>query len=205
VLDKWKIEWEYYLATKDFVVVCVDGRGTGARGKEFRNCTYQQLGVLETKDQVETAKYLANQSYIDKKRIGIWGWSFGGTITLLSMSSGEPVFKTGIAVAPVTNWKLYNTIYTERFMRRPQENFKGYENSSAMSCVEKLQGNLLIVHGTSDDNVHLQNSMLYTDSLVSANKQFEMQLYTDKNHSILGKQTRRHLYTRMSEFLFKNL
>jgi dipeptidyl-peptidase-4 len=205
VLDKWKIDWECYLATQNIIVVCVDGRGTGARGTEFRNCTYQQLGILETKDQVETAKYLANQSYIDKKRIGIWGWSFGGTITLLSMSTSEQIFKTGIAVAPVTNWKLYNTIYTERFMRRPQENFKGYEKSSAISCADKLQGNLLIVHGTADDNVHLQNTMLYTDSLVAANKQFDMQLYTDKNHSILGKQTRRHLYTRMCDFLSKNL
>lgn len=205
VLDKWNIDWEYYLASQDYVVVCVDGRGTGARGSEFRKCTYEKLGILETKDQIETAKYLANQNYIDKNRIGIWGWSYGGYMTLMAMSSGEKVFKAGIAVAPVTDWRLYDCAYTERFMRRPQENFKGYDTSSALLRADKLQGNLLLVHGSADDNVHTQNTMLYIDKLVNADKQFEMQLYTDKNHSILGQQTRRHLYTRMSEFLFKNL
>jgi len=205
VLDSWKIDWEYYLATKDYVVVCVDGRGTGARGAEFRKCTYQQLTLLETIDQVETAKYLAKQSYIDKDRIGIWGWSYGGTMTLFSMTTGENVFKAGIAVAPVTDFRLYDTAYAERYMRRPQENFKGYDQSSALLRASKLQGNLLIIHGSADDNVHAQNTMLFIDKLVAADKQFEMQFYTDKNHSILGKQTRRHLYTRMSEFLFRSL
>ena len=205
VLDKWKIDWEYYLATKNYVVVSVDGRGTGARGSEFRKCTYEHLGLLETKDQIETAKYLGKQSFIDKDRIGIWGWSYGAYMTLMTMSTGENVFKAGIAVAPVTDWRLYNSAYTERYMRRPQENFKGYDQSSALLRADKLQGSLLIVHGTADDNVHTQNTMLYIDRLVAADKQFEMQLYTDKNHSILGNQTRRHLYTRMSEFLFKNL
>lgn len=205
VLDTWRIDWEYYLPTQDYVVVCVDGRGTGARGAEFRKCTYEQLNMLETKDQVETAKYLAKQTYIDKDRIGIWGWSYGGTMTLFSMTTGEKVFKAGIAVAPVTDYRFYDTAYAERFMRRPQENFKGYDQSSALLRADKLQGNLLIIHGTADDNVHAQNTMLYIDKLVAADKQFEMQMYTDKNHSILGKQTRRHLYTRMSEFLFKNL
>ena len=204
-LDSWRIDWEYYLATQGYVVACVDGRGTGARGSEFRKCTYEQLGNLETKDQIEAAKYLSQQTFIDKDRIGIWGWSYGGYMTLMAMSSGEKVFKAGIAVAPVTDWRLYNSAYTERFMRRPQENFKGYDQSSALLRADKLQGNLLIVHGTADDNVHTQNTMLYIDKLVAADKQFEMQLYTDKNHSILGQQTRRHLYTRMSEFLFKNL
>jgi len=204
-LDSWRIDWEYYLVTQGYVVACVDGRGTGARGSEFRKCTYQQLGNLETKDQIEAAKYLSQQTFIDKDRIGIWGWSYGGYMTLMAMSSGEKVFKAGIAVAPVTDWRLYNSAYTERFMRRPQENFKGYDQSSALLRADKLQGNLLIVHGTADDNVHTQNTMLYIDKLVAADKQFEMQLYTDKNHSILGQQTRRHLYTRMSEFLFKNL
>ena len=205
VLDTWRIDWEYYLATLNYVVVCVDGRGTGARGSEFRKCTYQQLNILETKDQVETAKYLSQQSYVDKDRIGIWGWSYGGTMTLFSMTTGEKVFKAGIAVAPVTDYRFYDTAYAERFMRRPQENFKGYDTSSALLRADKLQGNLLIVHGTADDNVHFQNTMLYIDKLVAADKQFEMQVYTDKNHSILGKQTRRHLYTRMSDFLIKNL
>ena len=204
-LDKWDIGWEYYLATKDYIVVCVDGRGTGARGAEFRKCTYQQLGILETKDQLEAAKYMAKQSYVDKDRIGIWGWSYGGFMTLMAMSSEESIIKAGIAVAPVTDWRLYDSAYTERFMRRPQENFNGYDQTSPLLRADKLQGKLLIVHGTADDNVHIQNTMLYTGRLVEAEKQFEMQLYTDKNHSILGKQTRRHLYTRMSEFLFKNL
>jgi len=205
VLDSWHIDWEYYLATQGYVVVCVDGRGTGARGAEFRKCTYEQLNVLETKDQVETAKYLGNQSFIDKDRIGIWGWSYGGTMSLFCMTTGEKVFKAGIAVAPVTDYRLYDTAYAERFMRRPQENFNGYDKSSALLRADKLQGNLLIVHGSADDNVHAQNTMLFIDKLVTADKQFEMQIYTDKNHSILGQQTRRHLYTRMSDFLFKNL
>jgi len=205
VQDKWKIDWEYYLATQGYVVACVDGRGTAARGVEFRKCSYQQLGILETNDQVEAAHYLAQQSFIDKNRIGIWGWSYGGFMTLMSMTTGEKVFKAGIAVAPVTDWHFYDSSYTERFMRRPQENFKGYDLSSALQRADKLEGRLLLVHGTADDNVHTQNTMLYIDKLVAADKQFEMQLYTDKNHSILGKQTRHHLYTRMSEFLFKNL
>jgi len=205
VLDKWNVGWEYYLASKGYIVVCIDGRGTGARGSEFRKCTYKQLGILETKDQIETARYLSNLAYIDKDRIGIWGWSYGGSMTLWAMSTGESVFKAGIAVAPVTDWKLYNTAYTERFMRRPQENFDGYSKTSALKMAKSLNGKLLIVHGSADDNVHIQNTMLYLDKLVEADKQFEMHIYTDKNHSILGKQSRRHLYTRMSEFLFNNL
>ena len=204
-LDSWNIGWEYYLASKGYVVVCVDGRGTGARGSEFRKCTYMQMGILEARDQVETAKYLAKQSFVDKNRIGIWGWSYGGSMTLRSMSTGEKIFKAGIAVAPVTDWRLYNTAYTERFMRRPQENFDGYKKTSAIEMASKLEGRLLLIHGTADDNVHYQNSLLYAEKLVEEGKQFEMQIYTDKNHSILGKQTRRHLYTRMSEFLFLNL
>ncbi|NDV45940.1 S9 family peptidase [Paludibacter sp. 221] len=205
VVDRWGIGWEYYLAEMGYVVACVDGRGTGARGAEFRKCTYQQLGVLETKDQIEAAKYLGAKEYIDASRIGIWGWSFGGFMTLSTMSADESVFKVGISVAPVTDWRLYNTAYTERFMRRPQENFKGYDETSPLVKADKLNGKLLIIHGTADDNVHVQNTMLYIQRLVEADKQFEMQLYTDKNHSILGKQTRRHLYKRKCDFLFKNL
>lgn len=205
VTDAWHIDWEYYLASKDYVVVCVDGRGTGARGAEFRKCTYQHLNILETKDQVETAKYLATQPYVDKDRIGIWGWSYGGTMALFCMTNAEKVFKTGISVAPVTDYRFYDTAYAERYMRRPQENFSGYDGSSVLQRAKNLQGNLLIIHGSADDNVHVQNTMLFIDKLVAADKQFEMQLYTDKDHSILGYQTRRHLYTRMSEYLFKNL
>lgn len=205
VLDEWSVDWEYYLATQNYVVACVDGRGTGAQGVKFRKCTYQQLGILETKDQIETAKFLSSQHYIDKERIGIWGWSYGGFITLMAMSSPEKIFKTGIAVAPVTDWRLYNAAYAERYMRRPQENFKGYDLTSPLLHAAHLNGNLLIIHGTADDNVHAQNTLLYAQHLEDNNKKFQMLLYTDKNHSILGKETRRHLYQQMSEFLFINL
>lgn len=205
VLDRWDIGWEYFLATNGYVVASVDGRGTGARGAEFRKCTYQQMGILEAKDQIETAKYFGGQSYVDKDRIAIWGWSYGGFMTLSTMSSPEQVFKAGVAVAPVTDWRLYNTAYTERYMRRPQENFRGYEVTSPLLQAENLNGELLIIHGTADDNVHAQNTMLYIDRLVQAGKQFEIQLYTDKDHGLMGQQTRRHLYQRMFNFLQKNL
>ncbi|MDD3078000.1 MAG: S9 family peptidase [Paludibacter sp.] len=205
VLDQWSIGWEYYLAQNGYIVVCVDGRGTGGRGADFCKCTYEQMGILEARDQVEVAKFMGRQSFVDKDRIGIWGWSYGGSMTLWSMSTGEKIFKTGIAVAPVTDWRLYDSAYTERFMRRPQENFDGYNKTSAIGMADKLNGKLLIIHGTADDNVHFQNTMLYVSRLIELNKQFDMQVYPDKNHSLLGKQTRRHLYTKMSEYLFNNL
>ena len=205
VLNRWKPDWEYYLAQEDYIVACVDGRGTGARGHDFRTCTYWHLGVLETKDQLEAAKYLGNHNYIDASRIAIWGWSYGGFMTLNCLTYGNGIFKAGIAVAPVTDWQLYNTAYTERFMSRPQENYQGYEQATLLDKADQLQGNLLLVHGTADDNVHLQQTLLYTEKLVEAGKQFEMQLYTNKNHSILGDKTRLHLYTRFNEFLKKNL
>lgn len=205
VRDSWSLGWEYYLAQNGYIVACVDGRGTGARGAEFEKCTYQQLGILETADQIEAAKYLGKQSYIDADRIGIWGWSFGGFVTLMALSSEENVFKAGIAVAPVTDWRLYNTAYTERFMRRPQENFRGYDATSLMLKADNLNGNLFIIHGTADDNVHVQNTMLYIDRLIQADKDFEMFLFPDKDHSILGKQTRRHLYRNKFNFLNEKL
>ena len=205
VLDHWDIGWEYYLAENGYIVVAVDGRGTGARGTEFRNSTYMQLGILEAKDQIETAKFLARKGYVDENRIGIWGWSYGGTVTLLAMSTDEHIFSAGISVAPVTDWRLYNTVYTERFMRRPQENFRGYEKTSPLLQTHNLSGRLLIVHGTADDNVHAQNTMLYIQRLVEDGKQFEMQLYTDQCHSIRGEQVRRHLYRRKVYFLDRNL
>jgi dipeptidyl-peptidase-4 len=205
VNDSWSIGWEYYLASKSYVVVCVDGRGTGARGADFRKCTYGKMGMIESEDQIEAAKYLGNLAFIDRSRIGIWGWSYGASMTLWAMSAGEQIFKAGIAVAPVTDWRLYDSAYTERFMGLPQSNFRGYSQTSLLSSAEKLNGKLLIIHGTADDNVHFQNTLLYISKLVEADKQFEMQLYPDKNHSLLGQQTRRHLYTRMSEFLFRNL
>jgi dipeptidyl-peptidase-4 len=205
VLNQWEVGWEYYLSSKDFLVVCVDGRGTGGRGAAFLKSTYKQLGVLESNDQVEAAMYLGKQSFVDKNRIAIWGWSFGGSTALWAMSTGQPVFKAGISVAPVTDWRLYNTAYTERFMQTPEQNAMGYDQTSAILQAEKLNGRLLIIHGTADDNVHVQNTYVYTDALVKAGKQFEMQIYTDKNHSIQGNAVRRHLYTRKVDFLEKNL
>ncbi len=205
VLDTWKQGWEYHLATEGYMVVCVDGRGTGARGRNFRTCTYMQLGRLEGEDQISTAKYLGTLPYVDAKRIGIWGWSFGGFQTLVCMSQPEQVFKAGISVAPVTDWVLYDSAYGERFMRRPQENFDGYALTSPISMAEHLKGNLLIVHGTADDNVHYHNTLVYVNKLVELDKQFEMQIYTDDNHYIRKGNAYRHLHTRMVNFLKKNL
>lgn len=205
VKDEWKVDWEFYLSTKEYVVACIDGRGTGARGADFRKSTYMQLGVLETNDQIEAAKYLGNLSFVDKNRIGIWGWSYGGYIVLNAMSTGEKIFKAGIAVAPVTDWRLYNATYTERFMQQPKENIGGYDKGSPLKHAENLNGNLLIIHGTADDNVHIQNTYLYLNALLNADKQADVYLYTDKNHSILGKETRRNLYRKKFDFLEKNL
>jgi len=207
-LNEWDIfdmVWYQYLAQKGYIIVCVDGRGTGSRGEEFRKCTYMELGKLETEDQIETAKHLASLPYVDAKRIGIWGWSYGGFITALCMTKGADYFKTGIAVAPVTNWRNYDNIYTERYMRKPQDNAAGYDDNSPVKFVKKLKGKFLIIHGFSDDNVHVQNSMELVDALVNANKQFEMQLYPNKNHGIYGGYTRYHLYKRMSDFILQNL
>lgn len=205
VKDSWSADWDYYLASQGYVVVSVDGRGTAARGAEFRKCTYMQLGVLETRDQVEGAKYLGSLSFVDKDRIGIWGWSYGGFMTLNALSSDDKVFKAGIAVAPVTDFRLYDATYTERFMRQPKENNGGYDAGSPIKHADKMNGNLLIIHGTADDNVHVQNTYLYLDALQKADKQAELYLYTDKNHSILGRETRRNLYKKKFMFLEKNL
>ena len=164
-----------------------------------------QLGKYETIDQIETAKYLGSLPYVDESRVGIWGWSYGGFMSLLCMTKGADYFKAGIAVAPVTNWRYYDNIYTERFMRTPQENPKGYDDNSPINFVDKLKGKLLICHGTADDNVHLQNSIELIEELVQANKQFEMQYYPNRNHSIYGGKTRLHLYTRMTNFVLDNL
>lgn len=201
VLNKWGISWETYMATQGYVVVCVDGRGTGGRGEAFKKSTYKYLGVKEADDQVETAKYLAKQNFIDASRIGIWGWSFGGYTTIMSMSQGTPIFKAGIAVAPVTDWRYYDTIYGERFMRTPNENFDGYQATSAFTRAHQLSGKLLIVHGMNDDNVHYQNVAEYSEKLVQLNKPFDMHVYTNRNHSIYGGNTRLHLYTKLTQYL----
>lgn len=204
-LDSWSFNWYNYLSQEGYLVVCVDGRGTGARGEEFRKATYLQLGKYETIDQVETAKYLAKKSYVDEDNIAIWGWSYGGFMTCLALTKGEGVFDAGIAVAPVTNWKYYDNIYTERFMRTPQENEDGYEDNSPLNFADQLQGNLLLVHGSADDNVHLQNTVEFAERLVQANKQFDMHIYTNRNHGIYGGNTRYHLYNMMTDFLNEHL
>ena len=205
VLDHFDITWETYMASLGYIVVCVDGRGTGGRGSEFQKCTYLQLGVKEADDQVYTAQYLGTLPYVDKDRIGIWGWSFGGYMTLMSMCHGTPVFKAGVAVAAPTDWRYYDTVYTERFMRTPQENAEGYDASSVFNRAEKLHGNLLLVHGMADDNVHYQNCAEITERFVQLGKQFDMQIYTNRNHSIFGGNTRYHLYTRLTNYMLNNL
>ncbi len=196
--------YDNYLAQQGFIVVCVDGRGTGGRGADFEKSTYLHLGQLESKDQVETALWLGNQSYIDKNRIGIWGWSYGGFNTLMSMSDGRGVFRAGVAVAPPTSYRFYDTIYTERYMRTPKENAEGYDDN-AITRAEKLHGKLLICHGTADDNVHPQNTFEYTEALVQADKDFKENLYTNRNHSIYGGNTRTHLLRQIANWFKENL
>ncbi|MEI7595511.1 MAG: DPP IV N-terminal domain-containing protein [Bacteroidota bacterium] len=197
--------WHQMLVQKGYIVVTVDGRGTGFRGEAFKKSTYLQMGKLETVDQIETAKYLGSLNYIDKSRIGVWGWSFGGYLSTLCMTKGADFFKAGIAIAPVTNWRFYDDIYTERFMRTPQENGAGYDENSPINHVKLLKGKYLLVHGTADDNVHIQNSFELIDALVKNNKQFDMQIYTNKNHSIYGGYTRYHLYNKVTNFILNNL
>lgn len=204
VLDQYGFDWEQYLATNDIIVVSVDGRGTGARGEAFRKCTYMRMGELESRDQVEAAQALGKLPYIDASRFAIYGWSFGGYNTLMAMSTGNGTFKAGIAVAPPTDWKFYDTIYTERFMRTPQENFQGYAATSPVEKAKDLQGKLLLIHGTADDNVHFMQSMVYAEALVQAGKQFDMHFYKDRDHGISGN-TRYHLFTKMCNYLFDNL
>lgn len=212
VIDRWNIGsfsdggmFEAYMCDKGFVMVCVDGRGTGGRGAAFEKCTYMFLGVKEAKDQVETAKYLGTLPFVDKNKIGIWGWSFGGYTTLMSMSEGTPVFRAGVAIAAPSDWKFYDTVYTERFMRTPKENGDGYAASSAILRADKLHGSLLLIHGTADDNVHFQNCAEYSEALVQANKQFDMQIYTNRNHGIAGGNTRNHLMNRVANFFMEEM
>ena len=204
VLDRWEFGWEQYLAANDILIVCVDGRGTGARGEEFRKCTYMKLGRFESDDQIEAAEYLAKQSYVDENRIAIWGWSYGGFMSALCMSRSD-IFKVGIAIAPVTSWRYYNSAYTERFMRKPQENGGGYNNNSPMIFAENLNGRLFLIHGSADDNVHLQNTVEFADKLIQAGKQFDMFIYPNRNHNINSGNSRKHLYQMMYDYLIKNL
>lgn len=191
--------FDSYLAQEGFIVVSVDGRGTGGRGSEFEKCTYLNLGNLESKDQVETALYVGSLPYVDKERIGIWGWSYGGFNTLMSMSEGRGVFRAGVAIAPPTNWKYYDSVYTERYMRTPKENPDGYA-TNPIERASKLHGALLICHGTADDNVHPQNTYEYSEALVQADKDFRELFYTNRNHSIFGGNTRNHLLRQVAQF-----
>lgn len=191
--------FDSYLAQEGFIVVSVDGRGTGGRGSEFEKCTYLNLGNLESKDQVETALYVGSLPYVDKDRIGIWGWSYGGFNTLMSMSEGRGVFRAGVAIAPPTNWKYYDSVYTERYMRTPKENPDGYA-TNPIERASKLHGALLIFHGTADDNVHPQNTYEYSEALVQADKDFRELFYTNRNHSIFGGNTRNHLLRQVAQF-----
>ncbi len=205
VLDRYGTDWHYALANEGFVIASVDGRGTGARGEEFRKQTYMSLGIKESDDQAAAARYLGTLPYIDGNRIGIWGWSYGGYNVLMSMSRGNGIFKAGVAIAPVTDWRFYDTVYTERFMRTPQQNASGYTTGSAVALASQLQGKLLLVHGTTDDNVHFQNAIEYSRALIDAGKHFDMFYFPDKNHFISGGNSRLYLYEKVIDFYKKNL
>ena len=197
--------WHQMLAQKGYIVACVDNRGTGGKGAEFKKMTYKELGKYETIDQINAAKYFGKLPYIDANRIGIQGWSYGGYMSSLAITKGADVFKLAIAVAPVTNWRYYDNIYTERYMQTPQKNASGYDENSPINHVDKLKGHYLLVHGSADDNVHVQNTYEMVSALVNANKQFDLFVYPDKNHGIYGGNTRYHLYKKMTKFIFDNL
>lgn len=206
VKNSWGgINWLHYLTQEGYIVACIDPRGTAARGEEFRKCTYMQLGKLESDDIIAAAKWLAEKPYVDSKKVGIWGWSYGGFMSSLCIMKGNDVFSTAIAVAPVTHYKFYDSIYTERYMRTPRENEKGYNENAPLNWAGKLQGNLLLCHGTADDNVHVQNTYELAERLVQAGKQFDMGIYTNRNHSIYGGNTSLQLYTKFVNFLNKNM
>ena len=197
--------WFMMLSQQGYIVACVDGRGTGFKGAEFKKVTYKELGKYEVEDQIDAAKVIGRYSYVDPARIGIFGWSYGGFMSSNCILKGNDVFKMAIAVAPVTNWRFYDTIYTERYMQTPQENASGYDDNSPINHVDKLKGSYLLIHGSADDNVHVQNTMLMVEALVQANKQFDWAIYPDKNHGIYGGKTRLQLYTKMTNFIKEKL
>jgi dipeptidyl-peptidase 4 len=208
VLNSWgglRDFWHQHLAAEGYLIACVDNRGTGGRGRNFKHMTYANLGKLETEDQIAAAEYLGKMPYVDKDRIGIWGWSYGGYMSSLALMLGNDVFKTAIAVAPVTTWRYYDTIYTERYLQTPQLNPKGYDDFSPITHVDKLKGNFLLVHGTGDDNVHFQNSVDLVDALIAADKQFDSFYYPNRNHGISGGNSSWHLYRMMTDFLKRKL
>ena len=208
VVNQWGSSNEYWfmmLTQQGYIVACVDGRGTGFKGAEFKKVTQNQLGKYEVEDQIDAAKVIGNYPYVDKSRIGIWGWSYGGFMSSNCILKGNDVFKMAIAVAPVTNWRFYDSVYTERYMQTPQENPNGYDDNSPINFVDKLKGKFLLIHGSADDNVHVQNSMQMMEALIQANKQFDSQIYPDKNHGISGGKTRIQLYNKMTTFIQNNL
>ena len=208
VLNSWggsRDFWHQHLAAEGYLVASIDNRGTGARGRDFKHSTYANLGKLETIDQIEGAKYLAKMPFVDPSRIGIWGWSYGGYMSSLSLMIGNDVFKAAIAVAPVTTWRYYDTVYTERYLQTPQLNPAGYDDNSPITHVNKLKGNFLLIHGTGDDNVHFQNAVDLVNALIAADKQFESFYYPNRNHGIYGGNTTWHLYTQMTDFLKRKL
>jgi dipeptidyl-peptidase-4 len=203
--DPFNYYWFQHLAAHGYGVLWVDNRGTGGRGAAFKKSTYLNLGQLEWRDQTAAAEWLRQQSWVNRDRIGIWGWSFGGYLSSLCITKSPDVFRAAIAVAPVTNWRFYDTIYTERFLRKPQENPKGYDDNSPIQFAKGLQGRYLLVHGTADDNVHVQNAYEMSNALVMANKPFDQFIYPDRNHGIYGGPTRLHLYRQMTQWLNANL
>ncbi|MEZ4910711.1 MAG: S9 family peptidase [Saprospiraceae bacterium] len=208
VTDSWQgtnYWWYQLLAQNGYVVACVDGRGTGGRGEEFKKMTYLKLGHYETLDQIETAKYLGNLPYVDKNRIGIFGWSYGGYMSSLCLLKGNDVFKAGIAVAPVTNWKWYDSVYTERYMRTVEENQEGYAQNSPVYFADRLKGSYLLVHGLADDNVHFQHSAEMANALIKAKKQFDTYYYPNRNHGIYGDNARIHLFSKITDFIFEKI
>lgn len=201
VLDRFGIDWVDYLVSQGFIVASVDGRGTGARGQEFRKCTYMNLGIKESDDQIAAAKHFASLPYINPADISIWGWSYGGYNVLMTLSRSQGVFKSGVAIAPVTDWRYYDSVYSERYMRTPQQNPMGYSKGSPIDLAANLSGRLLMIHGSADDNVHYQNAIDYTSALIQNDKQFDLFIFPDLNHSILGAQNRNYLYTKVINFL----
>lgn len=197
--------WFMMLSQQGYIIACVDGRGTGYKGAAFKKCTQKELGKFEVEDQIDAAKVIGNYAYVDKARIGIFGWSYGGFMSSNCLFKGADVFKMAIAVAPVTNWRFYDSIYTERYMQTPQENASGYDDNSPINHVSKLKGNFLLIHGTADDNVHVQNSMQMIEALVQANKQFDWAIYPDKNHGIYGGKTRIQLFNKMTNYIKEKL
>jgi dipeptidyl-peptidase-4 len=208
VNNEWNSHDDYWfmmLAQQGYIIACVDGRGTGYKGADFKKVTYKQLGKYELEDQIDAAKAIGNYPYVDKSRIGIWGWSYGGFMSSNCILKGNDVFKMAIAVAPVTSWRFYDSIYTERYMQTPQENPRGYDDNSPINFVNKLNGKFLLIHGSGDDNVHVQNAMQMMEALIQANKQFDSQIYPDNNHGIYGGKTRIQLFNKMTNFINVNL